>query len=1035
MNLPQFSVDRPVTTLMVFFAVIMVGGVSLWQLPIDLLPEMDLPAITVITFYEGAAPEDVETKVTEILERFLSVVPELDHITSTSKEGMSLITLTFEWDTDLDTRSNEVRDAVGMAKIRLPDEIDEPRVFKFDISQFPIMVYGVTARESYPRLEDIIEDEVADPLKRLPGVGSAAVIVPLRRQINVDLDRERLAAYGFTPQDVVRTIARENVDTPAGNVKMGLTDYLIRVPGEFDEVAPMRHIVLASRNGSVIRLSDVGTVEDDFKELQRYVTINGEPGAVFMVQKQSEANTVQVAHAVQKRLETLKKRLPPDIEIFNVMDSSEDIERVINDLARTLLIGGLLAIAVVLVFLRRWRATLVIGLSIPFSLILAIVAVYFIGYTINMMTLFAMIIAIGMVVDNAIVILENVTRHREEGERAREGAVYGALEVAMAITASTLTTVCIFFPILFVKGITKILFTEFAVVVIVILFGSLFSALTLTPMLSATMMGRVKFGAGVRSKFFLVTERVFDAVARAYEGLLGWTLRHRKTVLLTAALFFGGSLLFVPLLGTEFMPEEDNAFIEGSVYLPVGTRVEETARVMAELNQIINEEIAEEERIAAVTLCGTDETGMGSMMGEEGSHIGTFRVRLVRKVERTRTVSEIAAALRRRIDAIRGPLRIEKFMVGTAEPMSRMFAGGEQPLTVNIIGDDIEVTDRIAAQVKQIALDTPGAVDISVSRMKGRPEVWVNVDRAKASALGLNVSDVGDTVRALFYGREASKYRIRGDEYDIFVRVREPDRTDVSDVLATPVRLPGGRLVRAENVAETRIELGPVEIQRKDQGRIVNVLGNVYGRSLGEVVADIEAGIRELDIPPGVEVLMAGQTEEQRESFFWLSLALAVGFMLVYMVMASQFESLIDPFVVMFSVPFAYTGAIWALLLGGFHISVVVFLGLLVLTGVVVNNAIVLVDYINILRARGLELFDAVRQAGRTRLRPVLMTALTTIVALSPMAFGKGQGSEVWNPLGLTIMGGLLVSTLVTLVLVPTMYSVLETRVKRETNR
>lgn len=1035
MNLPEFSVNKPVTTLMVFFAAIMVGAMCLSQIPIDLLPEMDLPAISVITQYEGAAPEDVETKVTEPLERFLSTVPELEHITSKSKEAMSLITLTFEWGTDLDTRANEVRDMVGMAKMRLPDEIEEPLVLKFDVSRFPIMVYGVTARESYPRLEDILKDEVADPLKRLPGVASASAIVPLHRQINVHVDRERLAAYGLTTQDVVRAVARENRDTPAGNVKMGLTDYLIRVPGEFDAVAPMRQIVLALRNGATIRLSDVGTVEDGFEEIQRYITINADRAALLMIQKQSEANTVEVARRVRVRLEELKKRLPPDVKLINVMDSSEDIERSINDLLQTLLIGGLLAMVVVLIFLRRWRATLVIGLTIPFSLILAIILVYFLHYTINMMTLFAMIIGVGMIVDNAIVILENITRHREEGERPGEGAVYGASEVAMAITASTLTTVCIFFPILFVKGITRIIFTEFAIVVAVTMFASLFSAVTFTPMLSSRLMGRKKFSDEPRGRLFNLSERAFESLSEGYGRLLNWALRHRKTVVLTAAILFGGSLLLVPFLGSEFMPEEDLALVRGTLYLPVGTRVEETARVMGELDRIIKKQIPENERIAVFTRCGTSQSGTSSIYGEEGSHIGSFGVKLVPKVERSRNVWEIAAALRRRIDAARGLLRIEKYRLETGDPMGGLILGGEQPLTVNIIGNDLEVTDQIAARIKEIALKTPGTVDVAISRVKGKPELWVNIDRDKASALGLNVSDIGDTVRASFYGRKASKYRIHGDEYDIFVRVQEPDRRDIRDVLATPVRIPSGHLVRVENVAQTAVERGPLEIERKDQGRIVNVTGNVDKRSLGEVVADLEAEIRKMDIPAGVEVRMAGQTEEQREAFFWLSLALGVGIVLVYMVMASQFESLLDPFVVMFSTPFAFTGAIWAIFLGGHHISVVVFLGLLMLIGVVVNNAIVLVDYVNILRDRGLELFEAVHLAGKTRLRPVLMTALTTIVALIPMAFGRGQGSEIWNPMGLTVMGGLLVSTLVTLVLVPTIYSIFESHVRLRNNR
>jgi hydrophobe/amphiphile efflux-1 (HAE1) family protein len=1030
MNLPELSVKHPIMTFMTFLGVIMVGGLCLSLMPIDLMPEMDLPTITVLTPYDGAAPEEVETKVTEILERNLSTVPELKHIHSKSKEDVSIISLEFEWDTDLDTRANEVRDAVGMAKTYLPDEVDEPRVMKLDISNFPIMVYGVMAQESYPRLEDILDDEVVAPLKRLPGVGSAAFMTPLHRQVNVDLDRERLAGYGLTPQDVVQAIMDENKDTSAGDVKMGLTEYLVRVPGEFKDVRPMGQIVLSSRNGSIVKLSDVGSVEDGFKEIRRYIRINEKPGAILLVQKQSGANTVQVARAVRKRIEQLKKNLPGDVTVMNIMDSSEDIERTIRDLSRTLLVGGFLAIGAVLIFLRQWRATIIISLAMPFSLIAAVIPTYFLGRTINMMSLFGLIIGIGMVVDNAIVVLENVTRHREEGESPKEGAVYGSSEVAMAITASTLTTVCIFFPILFVRGITKIFFAEFASTVVILMLASLFSALTLTPMLSSVLMPSFQ-SQRKRGTFFGKTERMFNVLVNTYAAVLSWALDHRKNVIGIAVVLFAASILLVPRLGKEFMPKEDRARFDGTLYLPVGTRVEETARVMQVVEKILKEEIPESERISVFSRCGVSESGFANLFGAEGPHIGAFGAKLVPRIERNRSTEDIAAAIRRRFEDVKGLVGIERYSLATGDPMENLITGGGRPLTINIIGDDMDVTDEIAAEIKKIAEETPGTVDIGISREKGRPELWVNVDHEKASSMGLNVSDIGDTVRASFYGREASKYRIHGDEYDIFVQLRADDQNDIHDVRATPVRLPSGQLVRVDSVAQINTSLGPVVIERKDQGRIVNVEGDVYGRALGDVAADIEARVQKMKIPSGVQVYFAGQAEEQRESFFWLILALIVGSILVYMIMASQFESLLHPFVVMFSVPFAFTGAILATFIGGYHINIVIFLGLLLLIGIVVNNAIVLVDYINILRARGLVLKEAIKQAGQNRLRPVLMTALTTIFALIPMAFARGQGSEIWNPLGLTVVGGLLVSTLVTLILVPTIYSIFETHVKK----
>ncbi len=1021
MRLSEVAVERPVTTLMVFFGVLVIGAFCLTQLPIDLLPEMDLPAISVVTRYPGAAAEDVETKVTEILEDRIATVPDIKHILSTSKEGVSLIQLAFEWGTDLDTRANDVRDRIGLAEIDLPEDVEKPLVFKINMSDLPILFYGVMATESLPDLKRIVEDQIADPLKRLPGVGAVVIRGAVDRQVNIHFDRQRLASYGLTPQDIAAVVSRENQTIPGGDIKEGLTDYMVRVPGEFKSVEPMKRIVIASRNGSVVRLSDVATVEFGHEETTRLARVNGRRGLVFFVQRQSGANTVQVARRVHRRLDELRKSLPPDVVVVNAMDASEDIVRMIRDLGETLFLGGGLAVLAVLIFLRQVRATFVIALTIPFSLVLTIIVVYFLGYTINMMTLFGMTIGVGMVVDNAIVVLENISRHREEGEQPREAAIYGAREVGMAITASTLTTVCIFFPILFVRGMTKILFAEFAVIVSVVILSSLFCALTLTPMLSSRLL---RGGGGGR--FFQMSERAFEAFAGRYAALLGWALHRRWLVVVVAVALFAGSLFVIPLVGSEFMPEEDRAILRGYVHLPVGTRVEETARVMGEIENILREEIPESARKTIFWRCGQSKEAIASVFGEEGSHIGEFGVKLVPKTQRDRSVKELAEAVRKRLEAIRGPNRMVKLRLDTADPMAGMILGGAQPLSVDILGDDMEATDKLAEKFKRFLEATPGAVDVTVSRVKGRPELWVEVDRDRASALGLNVFQIADTIRASYYGRKATKYRVGGDEYDIFVRLREEDRARVAELVHTPIRLPGGGLVQVGNLASVELRLGPVEIERKDQVRKVSVGANVRGRSLGEVTADFERHLATVPIPSGVETKMAGQTEEQRESFFWLTLALGIGVVLVYMVMASQFESLVDPFVIMFSVPFAFVGVIWAMFLGGHNLSIIVFIALLMLVGIVVNNAIVLVDYTNILRARGLRLFEAVQQAGRTRLRPVLMTALTTIVALLPMAFTRGQGSEVWNPLGLTVLGGLLVSTLVTLVLVPTIYTIFE---------
>jgi len=1028
MNLPELSVRRPITALMLFLGVILIGVFCFVQMPIDLLPDMDIPSITVVTPYQGASSEEVEEKITRVLEKNLATVEDLKHITSSSMEGVSYIILQFEWQTDLDTRTNDVRDAIDMAQRDLPEEADRSRIFKLDVSQAPILVYGVFAEQSYPDLEDILDDEIATPLESVSGVGAVRIITPLQRQVNVDLERERLASYGLTPGDVARVVARENKQLSAGSIKMGATDYMPRVPGEFKSVEPMNDIVVRASNGTIVHLRDVGRATYGFKDRDLYVTVNGKPGAIFMVLKQSEANTVQVARNVKAALPSLMKRLPPDVRVLNVMDGSEDIELMVRDLKQTLILGGCLAIVAVLVFLRQVRGTFIIALTIPFSLIAAGAVMYVMDYSINMMTLFALIVAIGMVVDNSIVILENITRHREEGESAIEGAIFGASEVTMAIVASTLTTLCIFFPLLFVRGLTKVIFTPFALVAAVVILASLFTALTMTPMLASRLLPKDYGGARKsRSAFFRISEAAFERLASGYSALLGWSLRHRGVVILMAIALFVGSLTLAPAIGWEFFAKEDRAIITGTVKTPIGTRVERTAEAMQAIRDAILPEIPREQIRAVFTRCGV--SGMG-FTTEEGAYVGMFGVKLVTKDKRDRTVVEIADELRKRIQAIAPLYDISEFRVSDEDPMSSMIMGGEQPLSVRIIGDDLDAAYEYAQRLKPQVARIPGAVDITISMEKGAPELWVNVDRQKASAMGLNVADVADTVRTSVYGRVASKYRIHGDEYDIRVRLRERDRATVEDLGQLPIRLPGGALVRIESVARVEKEGGPIKIERKDQRRIVRVEGDVHGRSLGEVMADVQDLIDQNPPPRGLRVEIGGQKEDIQEAFFWLSLGLVVAAVLVYMIMASQFESLRDPFVIIFSLPFAFIGVLWMLALFGYSLNVTVFLGALLLIGIVVNNAIVLVDYINILRARGKSMIEAVQEAGRTRLRPVLMTAITTIVALMPMAFKRGQGSEFWNPLGATILGGLLVSTLITLVLVPTIYSIFESHVK-----
>lgn len=1023
MKLPQFSVNRPVTTLMVFLGVILVGLFTLVQTPVDMMPEMEIPVIMVTTQYEGAGPEEIEEQVTRPLERMLATVEDLDNIISVSREDSSQIRLIFNWGIDLDARANDVRDVIDRVDRFLPEDAERPQLLKFDLNQFPIIVLGVHADESYLDLERILEDDVSNHLESVSGVGAVDVSVPLQRQINVHVDREKLSSYGLTFDEVTRAIAREDYQMAAGSLKMGSFDYLPRVDGKLVSVDEMNDIVVYAQDGTVVRLEDIATVEDGFEEVDSFVRINEKRGGMMFVRKQPDANTVEVARGIHAELDRIRPQLPPDIEIINVMDSSEDIVLIVNDLVRTLFIGGLMAMLMVFIFLRQVRSTFIIALTIPFSLIASAILIYFLDYTINMLTLFALIITIGLVVDNAIVILENITRHREEGENQKEGAIYGASEVGMAIIASSLTTLCIFFPLLFVRGIARVLFIPFAAIAAVVILASLFTSLTMTPMLASRLIpANYQETVKKRGFFYRWSEKIFDKIAEIYSIILGWCLKHRWVVITGATVIFLGSVLLTPFIGWEFLPREDTAMIQGTIELPVGTRYEKTAEALEKVNEIIREEIKEEYIRGIFITTG----GMGPGRGDQRSHSGRFGVRLVTQDHRDLSVFEIADILRERIDEIAPFYSIEDYRLDLQDPMAGLIGGGEQPLSIKVIGDDLDAAERYAEELRDKIAELPGAIDVRTSMEEGAPEIRVNIDRQKASSLGLNVGDIGDAIRAAVHGRTASVFHHMGEEMDIYVRLRKEDRQVAEDIGLIPVRLPTGELVRVDSLAEVTFGVGPLQIEREAQRRVVRVEGDVRDRSLGELITDVRGVIAETETPPGIMVEIGGELEEIQEAFFWLALALVIGIILVYMVMASQFESLVDPFVVMFSVPFAFIGVLWGLYLRDFSLNIIVFLGALLLIGIVVNNAIVLVDYINILRARGKTINQAICIGGRTRLRPVLMTAITTMAALIPMAFQRGQGHETWNPLGTTILGGLLVSTIVTLFIVPTMYSIFE---------
>jgi HAE1 family hydrophobic/amphiphilic exporter-1 len=1033
MRLPELGVKRPVFTLMLFVAILVLGAVSLLMIPVDLFPEVETPSITVVTLWPGASVEDVEGRVTRVIENQLSIVNNLDEITSRTREGISAVTCMFRWGSDLEEAANDIRDYLGAARRKLPDDIEEPTVYKFNSSSTPVIYYAVTAKESWERLFDLVDTDVGDALKRLPGVGAVQVFGGLHRQINIDIDPVKLAGYGLTLAQIEQTIARENITLPAGNIKNGLIDYTVRVPGEYEDPMDARDIVVKrNEGGGAIYLRDVATVSDGFEDPTRLSGANGNPSVILLVQKRSGANTVNVCQAVRETIEAYQKRLPQDIKMVKLTDTSDFIKLSIRNVTQTLLWGGVFVTLTTFLFLRTIRASLVIVLTIPFSLIIAFVFMYVKGWTVNIISLSALSVAIGMVVDNAVVVLENIDSYTRRGVKLREAAMYATGEVGLAITASTLTTVAVFVPLIFVTGLTGIYFGQLGGIITATLFASLLCSLLLTPMLSSVLLkeDRSAVGGGpVGRRLYHLGERLLLGLETGYERLLGAALRCRGAVCLLAFAVFAFSLALFPLIGSEFSPEADSGDLSISFELPLGTRVEETARTCEEVRKLGVRMFGEQVLVSSRWRCGDSKHGSN----KQGTHMGSTDFKFISMEKRDFSTRD---AGRRLLDALRGWPEMTKLSMSTVNrTMGRMMAGGK-PIVIEILGHDLVQTRRVAAEIKTLCDRTPGAKDASISMDQGKPELIVKVDRLKAATLGLNVSDIVETVRTLFYGKEASDFREGENEYWIFMRLKESRRAQLADILDSEVVLPNGKRVRVDSIAEVVQDLGPLDIERKDQERMVKVEVDYFGRSMGDVAASIRAAIeKEVVLPEATHIEYGGLVKDQAETFRDMMLLTVLGLVLVYMVMAAQFESFKDPFVIFLALPFALSGVLFALLGFGMTFNMFSFIGIILLVGTGVNNGIVLVDYINTLRARGQKLSDAIRQGGRQRLRPVLITTLTTVFGMMPLAFAGGEGSETWKPLGVTVIGGLTFSTIVTLILVPVLYSLFNREVRQKQTR
>lgn len=1034
MNLAKIFVDRPVATMMLFMAILAVGLFSLYGLPIDLFPEIEPPVISVITQYPGAGARDIETSITKILESSLSSVNKLDKITSISIDNTSAIQLLFDWGTNLDEAANDIRNLLELTKRQLPEEAETPIIFKFGANFFPVLFISVTAEESYFGLNKLVEEKVADPLKRVPGVGTVVTFGGPIRQIQVGIDPKRLEAYNIDIQRVAAALANENITLPTGSIKMGLLEYKVRVPGEFTDPGQVGDIVVTQQANRLVYLRDVATVRDTLRDRTVRTRMMGGRGLQMIIQKQSGANTVGVANAVHAKLAELQKNLPADVQVNIVMDLSEFITNSVRNLTNAVLLGGLFVILVVLIFLREWRSTIIVALAIPFSLIVAFIYLFVSNNTLNIISLSSLSIAIGLVVDDAIVILENITRHVEGGARPREASIFGSSEVGLAVTAATFTIVAVFFPMVFLTGISGVFFNQLGALVTITILTSLFAALTLIPMLTSKLLKRQKERKRSASfgKLYDTSELWFVWLENLYHRILETALHHRKSMVILAGVVFIGSLGLLSFVGSEFMPQQDSNSLMVDVELQSGTRLEESMLTSAKIEQIIKDEMPEVEYYSV--RAGINDQGWSSIIfgQKEGSNIISVMNRLISKEERDRSVFDIADVMRRRLAEFPG---ITQFSVNTSGGGAAFMGITGKQIEVDILGFDLEETALLANRVFNIVANTPGAVDVAISTGQDRPELEIVLDREKISTLGLSTAIVANVVRQSIYGIVATKYREGGDEYEIFIQYEPSYRQTIADLENIPIRTFSGQVVKVKDIGRVVETLSPPEVRRKNQERVITVGANVSGRPIGDVAADVKARLNELDMPPGIEIEFGGQVEMQSKSFRDLTQFLILSIFLVYIIMAAQFESLRDPFVIMFSVPFAFVGVIWGLFLTGVTLSVISFLAIIMLVGIVTKNAIVLVDYINILRARGLGVFEAIVQAGRHRLRPVLMTTITTILGMMPLVIGTGEGSEIWRPLGITVISGLTVSTLVTLVLVPVMYSVFETRLGKPQKR
>jgi HAE1 family hydrophobic/amphiphilic exporter-1 len=1017
MSLYEGAVKRPIMTALCFIAIVILGVYSFRQLPIDLLPDIETNTIMVMTAYPGASASDIENNVTRPLENVLNTVSDLKHISSRSSENISLITLEFEYKNDIDVITNDVRDKLEMVKSTLPDESQSPIIFKFSTDMIPIVILSVQADQSTRALYKILDDNVANPLARISGVGSVSISGAPKREIHVYVDPVRLEAYRLTVETISSIIGAENMNIPGGTLDIGSETYPLRVEGEFKDSKDLANIIVGSYNGASIYLKDVATIDDSVEERAQEAYNNGVRGAMIIIQKQAGANSVAISDKVIAALPELQKNLPSDVKLGVIVNTSDNIKNTINSLYDTIRDALIFVSLVVFVFLGRWRATVIILVTIPLSLIASFIYLAFSGGSLNIISLSSLTIAIGMVVDDAIVVLENITTHIERGSDPKQAAVHGTNEVAISVTASTLTLIAVFLPLTMVSGMTGVLFKQLGWMVTIIMVVSIICAFALTPMMAAYMLRLQPKQSKVFKTLYGPIQKGLDNFDVFYAKILNWAVRHRTIVISGCFGLFFGSLLLLKFVSTEFFPTSDNSRIGATLELPIGTRVEISKDIADRIRQEWVSKYPEIE-IINYTVGQASTDNIFASMSNNGTHIVSYNIRLSDPDKRKRTLSEICDLMR---EDLRKYPELKKFQVDLGGGGGGM--GGQSTLDFEIYGYSFDATDKAAADLSELLKDIQGVSEVRISRADYQPELQVDFDREKLALHGLNLSTAATFLRNRVNGATASKYREDGEEYDIKVMYDPNNRQSVEDLENILIYNQQGQGIRIKEVGRVVERFAPPTIERKDRER-VNTVTVILSGALGDIAQEAQQKIKHMDIPTGVNIQLSGTYEDQQESFADLGALAIIILLLVFIVMAAQFESLTYPFIIMFSIPFAITGVILGLFMTGETLNVMSMIGAIMLIGIVVKNGIVLIDYISLNRERGMSVINAVVDGGKSRLRPVIMTTLTTILGMLPMAIGAGEGSEMWKPMGIAVIGGLTISTILTLVLIPVMYCV-----------